>query len=49
MTLKTINNSGRENYVSPSVEVLDVMTEGVFCESYNSADRGYGSNDLDEI
>ncbi|MBQ6880441.1 MAG: hypothetical protein IJN52_09595 [Bacteroidales bacterium] len=33
MTLKTINKSGRENYVSPSVEVLDVMSEGVFCIS----------------
>ena len=33
MTLKTFNNSGRENYVSPSVEILDVMSEGVFCIS----------------
>ena len=35
MTLKTFNNSGRENYVSPSVEILDVMSEGVFCTSDN--------------
>lgn len=40
MTLKTINNSGRENYVSPSVEVLDVTTEGVFCLSPKDWDEG---------
>lgn len=33
MTLKSFNNSGKENYVSPSVEILDVMSEGVFCIS----------------
>lgn len=50
MTLKTINKSGRENYVSPSVEVLDVMSEGVFCTSpLDTANYGYGNNDMGEI
>ena len=52
MTLKTFNNSGRENYVSPSVEILDVMSEGVFCTSdtYDTANLYYNTeNDLGEI
>lgn len=50
MTLKTINKSGRENYVSPSVEVLDVMSEGVFCISNQdgSISNGY-SEDWGEL
>jgi len=50
MTLKTFNNSGRENYVSPSVEILDLMSEGVFCTSdYDTADSGYDDNHLGTI
>lgn len=51
MTLKTINKSGRENYVSPSVEVLDVMSEGVFCTSFDSINftENLGRDTMEEL
>lgn len=35
MTTKTI--CGREDYVSPSLEVLDLKNEGVLCSSIEDA------------
>lgn len=50
MTRKTIMTRGGQTYETPSVEILDVMSEGVFCISdADRADRGYYTNDLDEI
>lgn len=51
MTLRTCNNFLKENYESPSVEVIDVMSEGVFCvsEKEDRADSGYDYYDLGEI
>lgn len=47
MTLKTIKNfRGGLTYEAPSAEVIDVMSEGVFCiserDSYSPADWGEG-------
>lgn len=33
MTRKTIMTRGGQTYEAPSVEILDVMSEGVFCVS----------------
>ena len=33
MTRKTIMTRGGQTYETPSVEILDVMSEGVFCIS----------------
>lgn len=51
MRISTSKNSmGGMAYVTPSVEVLDVISEGVFCISNDSADYGYDNdNDLGEI
>lgn len=38
------------SYVAPSVNVLDVQTEGVLCGSYDNPGYGYDDdNDLGEI
>ena len=51
MTRKTIMTRGGQTYETPSVEVIDVMSEGVFCvsEKEDRADSGYYYYDLDEI
>jgi hypothetical protein len=42
MTRKTIMTRGGQTYETPSVEILDVMSEGVFCissqDTYSPAD-----------
>ena len=51
MTTKTICRGG-QNYVSPTLEVLDLKNEGVLCGStlmYDNPGNGYGSNDLGDI
>lgn len=40
MTRKTIMTRGGQTYEAPSVEILDVMSEGVFCIS-NGDDGSY--------
>lgn len=50
MTRKTIMTRGGQTYETPSVEILDVMSEGVFCISNDRADSDYVyDNDLGEI
>lgn len=51
MTLKTCMTREGQTYEAPSVEILDVISEGVFCTSpWNTADYGYEpDNDLGEI
>ena len=50
MTRKTIMTRGGQTYETPSVEILDVMSEGVFCISNDRADSDYVYyNDLGEI
>lgn len=51
MTRKTIMTRGGQTYETPSVEILDVISEGVFCTSpWDTADYGYDpDNDLGEI
>ena len=51
MTRKTIMTRGGQTYETPSVEILDVMSEGVFCISDSDrADSGYlYENNLGEI
>lgn len=39
MTRKTIMTRGGQTYETPSVEILDVMSEGVFCTSYGEANH----------
>ena len=39
MTRKTIMTRGGQTYEAPSVEILDVMSEGVFCTSYGEANH----------
>lgn len=48
MTLRTCNNFLKENYESPSVEVIDVENEGAFCISYGDAGRAGKSLEEDE-
>lgn len=38
MTRKTIMTRGGQTYETPSVEILDVMSEGVFCISTQDVD-----------
>ena len=38
MTRKTIMTRGGQTYETPSVEILDVMSEGVFCISTKDMD-----------
>ena len=44
-------NAGGQTYQSPSLEVLDVLVEGILCASdgWDSPSNGYGDNDLGEI
>lgn len=42
-------NFGEQSYETPSVNVLNVQSEGVLCGSYDRADFGYEDNDLGEI
>ena len=48
MTRKTIMTRGGQTYETPSVEILDVMSEGVFCisehDSYSPADWQQGND-----
>lgn len=38
------------DYETPSVKMLDIMSEGVLCGSYDTADNGYVfENELGEI
>ena len=49
----TFNNKTMQkvsSYETPSVTTLEVLSEGVLCGSYDSADNGYNpDNDLGEI
>ena len=50
MTRNYCTTRGGQTYEAPSVEILDVMSEGVFCISSDRADSGYlYENDLGEI
>ena len=51
MTRKTIMTRGGQTYETPSVEILDVISEGVFCTSpWDTAGYDYDpDNDLGEI
>ena len=50
MELEAINKLDMNEYFTPSVEIIDVMSEGMFCGSpFDSANNGYGFNDLEEI
>lgn len=42
------NDSIMVTYVAPKCIIMDIMSEGVLCES-DSAANGYGLNDLGEI
>ena len=36
-------------YEAPKVQTLDVLSEGVLCGSYDTANFGYEDNELGEI
>lgn len=47
---KSMYGGGRETYEAPTVEMLDMSSEGVLCSSYDAPDYGYDDdNDLGEI
>ena len=36
-------------YEAPKVQTLDILSEGVLCGSYDTANFGYEDNELGEI
>ena len=50
MTLyNQIKMGGVSSYETPLVKTLDILSEGVLCGSYDTANFGYYENDLEEI
>ena len=50
MTLNKKNAWGGVSYYeTPLVKTLDILSEGVLCGSYDTANFGYYENDLEEI
>ncbi len=46
----TFKTRGGQGYESPSAEVIDVVSEGVFCTSgYDTPNNGYGDNSMNGI
>jgi len=49
MDRKFINQAGL-SYETPTLKTLDIMSEGVLCSSFDTADYRYDNNNiLDEI
>ena len=47
---ETLTREGQQFYASPSVNVVDIHSEGLLCGSFDSANNGYDyENDLGEI
>ena len=50
MVIKLTENQSREPlYVTPAIKSLDIMSEGLLCGSFDTANFGYEENNLGEI